>query len=269
MTDKKDPSFDQHLAPDPAPPQVTGLTRTVIISLQTAIWWLSSHWLLLANVITGAILAWGILAPIFLAADMPEAAQTVYDWLAPHNHQLPQRSYFLFGQLGPLRTYSVEQLIAAGADPTNLQFFVGDEALGFKMALNQRMTAIFVALFLGGILWGLMKGRPKVGPVWFVLLLLPLLIDGFSHMLSENSSQGFRESNKWAVELTGGLLPPTFYESFYEGDQIGTLNWWLRTVTGLLFGFGFVWFLFTYFSLQFRAIRLKVEPKLRKVGVIK
>jgi hypothetical protein len=84
-------------------------------------------------------------------------------------------------------------------------------------------------------------------------------------MFSENSGLGFRADNAWAVSLTGGALPAWFY----EGTTLGSLSWLLRTITGLLFGLGLVWFLFSYFSFRFGAIRAKLEPKLSKKGGIK
>ena len=142
----------------------------------------------------------------------------------------------------------------------HLRAFVGNPEIGFKMGLNHRMIAIFSAIVIGGLVWGMAGGRPKLGPIMFVLLILPLLVDGFSHMLSENSGQGFRESNAWAVALTGGIFPP----EFYQGSTIGSLNWLLRTVTGLLFGLALVWFLFTYLSVKFEDIRTRLEPKIKR-----
>ncbi len=246
-------------------PVAPGSLRTFVIFLQKTILTLARHWFLVANVISGTILALGFLAPAFMSAGLTDTGQPFYNFLAPHNHQLPQRSYFLFSQAGGIQTYSLEQIIAAGADPENLQAFVGNPELGFKMALNHRMVAILMAIFLGGLGWGLAKGRPRLSLIWFILLMLPLLVDGFSHMRSESSGLGFRETNAWAIRLTGGA----FTDEFYEGSTIGSLNWWLRTVTGALFGLGFVWFLFTYFLVRFRAIRAQLEPKLRRIGAIK
>ncbi|MEW5961789.1 MAG: DUF2085 domain-containing protein, partial [Chloroflexota bacterium] len=225
---------------------------------------LSRHWFLVANLLAGTILALAFLAPALLALGRPEAAQAVYGWLAPHDHQLPQRSYFLFGRSGWLQSYSLEQVLAWGANPANLRAFVGNPEIGFKMGLNQRMAAIFTAIFCGGLGWGLAGKRPRLGAVGFLLLALPLLLDGFSHMLSENSGQGFRASNAWAVNLTGGVLP----DWFYAGSTIGSLNWLLRTLTGLLFGLGLVWFLFTYLSYRFGMMRAQLETRLRKIGGI-
>ncbi len=176
--------------------------------------------------------------------------------MAPHDHQLPLRSYFLFGANGGVQSYSLEQVTAAGAEPGRLRLFVGNPELGYKMALNHRMTAIFVGIVSGGLIWALAGRRPRVGAIWFMLALLPLLLDGFSHMLSEGGA-GFRESNAWAVALTGGAFSP----EFYAGTTIGTLDWGLRTLTGLLFGVAFVWFLYTYLDIRFTAFTRTLESR--------
>ena len=239
--------------------------RKLIIFLQKSILLLARHWFLVANLLSGIFLGLAVLAPALLAVGLTDAGQSIYRFLAPHDHQLPHRSYFLFSESGLIRTYSLEQVLAWGADSDNLRAFVGNPTIGFKMALNHRMVASFLAIFCGGLGWGLAGGRPRLGPVGFLLLTLPLLVDGFSHMFSENSGLGFRADNAWAINLTGGALPAWFY----EGTTLGSLNWLLRTITGLLFGLGLVWFLFSYFSFRFGVIRAKLEPKLSKKGGIK
>jgi len=241
------------------------MIRAGALGLQWLILQLARYWYAAALLCAFIILGLAFLAPALMAAHQPEAARTVYGWLAPHDHQLPQRSYFLFGRRGPVQSYSLEQLQAWGAGPHNLRAFVGNPDIGFKMGMNHRMTAAFAAIFGGGLLWGLARQRPRPGPGWFLLLTLPLLVDGFSHRFSEMSGAGFRADNGWAATLTGGA----FADSFYRGDAVGSLNWLLRTVTGLAFGLGLVWFLFTYLSVRFYAARLKLEPKLRRAGVIK
>lgn len=238
-----------------------GPARGLIIGLQRTILLLAKYWYALALWLAFVILALAFLAPILMALGFTDAAQAVYQFLAPHDHQLPQRSYFLFGRSGWVQSYSLAQVLEWGADPANLRAFVGNQDIGFKMGLNHRMTAIFGAIVLGGLSWGLAGGRPRLGPVGFLLLALPLLVDGFSHMISENSGQGFRANNSWAMGLTGGSLP----DWFYQGTTIGSLNWLLRTITGLLFGLGLVWFLFTYMSYRFGRMRIQLETKLRRL----
>lgn len=245
-------------------PAVTGPARTVVIILQKAILGLARYWFLLATLLAGTVLALGFLAPALMAEGYPSAGQAIYRFLAPHNHQLPQRSYFLFGQTGASLSYSREQVLQFGANPNNLQAFVGNAQVGYKTALNQRMIAIFIGIFGGGLLWGVAGQRPRLKFVWFLAMTLPLIFDGLSHMVSENSGEGFRQSNAWAVSLTGGI----FADSFYAGTTIGSLNWWLRALTGLLFGLGLAWYLYAFLAGRFLTIRVRLEPKLRKAGAI-
>ncbi|MCG3207087.1 MAG: hypothetical protein FOGNACKC_00687 [Anaerolineae bacterium] len=246
-------------------PKNRTLAARLVIWLQTGIYWLAVYWLPLAVAVPAIIFLLAVLAPALLVDGWVGPAQTVYGWLAPHDHQLPQRSYFLFGQQGFIASYSREQVLAWGADPGNMRAFVGNPAIGFKMGLNHRMTAIFAASLLACLIWLARGGKPRLGPLAFILLALPLLIDGFSHMFSERSGAGFRAGNEWAAALTGGA----FSAEFYSGTTIGTLNWWLRTITGALFGLGLTWFLLTYLSLRFAAIRRQLEPRLRRWGVLR
>jgi uncharacterized membrane protein len=240
---------------NPKPP-ITGWRRSLVLGLQQLVYWLACTWYFLFMAAAIVFLMLGFLAPALLAEGYDEAGTAVYRFLAPHNHQLPQRSYFLFGESAFLRSYSLEQLIAFGADPQQLQAFTGNGQIGYKTALNHRMIAIFMGTVMGGLVWGLRRGRPSLSLFAFMLLTLPLLLDGFSHMASESGS-GFRESNEWLVMLTGG----TGTAVFYSGDTIGTSNWWLRTLTGLLFGLGLVWFTFPRFAHYFAGVRRQLERK--------
>ncbi len=244
---------------------VAGRTRDAVIAIQKSILYLTRYWFLIANLLAVIILGLGFLAPALMSEGLTGAGQAVYRFLAPHNHQLPQRSYFLFSQAGGIQTYSLEQILAWGADPNDLEAFVGNFEIGFKTALNHRMIAIFVAILLGGMGWGLAGERPRLNRYWLIALSLPMLTDAISNMISENSGAGFSETNAWAVWLTGNV----FSNAFYNGTTIGTLNWLLRNVTGVLFGLGLIWFLYTYLSSRFKPVRAKLEPKLRKAKAIK
>ncbi len=264
MTNQTPPNKKIHQADDDHI-VVTGRTRRVVIALQKFILLITRYWFLVANMLTITILAVAILAPTFMAEGMISAGHRTYKLLAPHNHQLPQRSYFLFSAAGGVQTYSKEQLIFFGADPDNLEAFLGSPELGYKTALNHRMMAIFIAILGGGLVWGFTGQRPCITFYLLVILAIPMLADGLSHMISDNGDTDFRQTNEWAVALTGGAFPA----AFYQGTTLGTLNWWLRTLTGTLFGLGLVWWLYSYLSAQFKPVRAKIEPRLRKAKIIR
>jgi len=226
--------------------------------MQKVVWYLANYWFPLFLAVPLFFLLLGVLAPALLAEGKTEAATAVYRFLAIDNHQMPDRSYFLFGQANGIQTYPPETLIAAGADPQDWEAFTGNEALGYKTGLNHRMIAVFLGMVVGGLAWGLSRGRLGIGFIIFVLLTLPILADGFSHIISETEGTGARTTNEWAVAITGGAFP----EQFYQGDTAGSLNWWLRTVTGFLFGLGIVLFLFARFDNYFRQVRRRLGPRL-------
>lgn len=240
----------------PSQPPITGWRRSLVMGLQKLVYWLACYWYFLFMAAASIFLLLGFLAPALLAEGYDAAGTAVYRFLAPHNHQLPERSYFLFGESAFLRTYSLEQLIAFGADPQQLQAFTGNAQIGYKTALNHRMIAIFMGIVIGGLVWGLRRGRPSLSLFAFMLFILPLLLDGFSHIISEQGG-GFRESNDWLVALMGGMGTAVFY----SGDTIGSFNWWLRTLSGLLFGLGLVWFTFPRFASYFAGVRRQLERK--------
>ncbi len=89
-----------------------------------------------------------------------------------------------------------------------------------------------------------MPGQLIRGLSWktALLLLLPMVIDGFSHTISDmwGLEQGFRETNAWLAALTGHIFPP----AFYSGDTWGSFNSLMRLGTGLLAAFAVIFFVF-------------------------
>jgi uncharacterized membrane protein len=246
----------------------TGQARAVVIGIDRLILVMARHWLLLVNVFLGLYIGLAVLAPALMASGFTGPGRAIYRFFSFQCHQLPQRSYYLFSPAGDIQTYSLDQVVAWGADPTSpftLRAFIGSPEVGFKLAIAHRLTAIHTAMFIGGLLWIVLGRRlPRLSVLGYVLLALPMALDGGSHMLSEITRLGFRESNAWAVWLTGGLFP----SSFYVGTTVGSLNWLLRTVTGTLFGLATIWFVFPYLDEGFRDIRRQLEPKLRRVEAI-
>lgn len=241
-----------------------GRSRSIAIFLQKLVYYLSKYWYGLAMLFPTTFLLLGLVAPALMAENKIEDAQSIYRFLAINNHQLPERSYFLFGEEGGVRTYTIESLVASGMNLIDREAFIGNEIIGYKTGLNHRMMAVFIGMFVGGLAWGLSRGKLRVGLLVFLLLLLPILLDGFSHMISE-TNVGFREVNQWARLLSANL----FTESFYTQSKAGSLNWWLRAITGTLFGLGITWFLFSCFDDYFKNVRTKLAPRLRRIGALK
>jgi uncharacterized membrane protein len=209
---------------------------------------LARHWLLIVNTGYGIFIGLTAVAPTLLMLGLTGPAWLLYRAYALNCHQLPQRSYYLFGPHG-IDTYSLDQVLAWGADPNHLRNFVGNADIGFKMAMAHRNTAIFAAIFLVGLVYASLRPRVKgLSWKWYVALMAPMVVDGTSHMISELTGLGFRQTNAWAAWLTGGVLGA----GFYVGTTVGTLNWLLRTLTGALAGLASVWLLYPRIDQAFR-----------------
>jgi uncharacterized membrane protein len=185
------------------------------------------------------------LAPIFVELGWEAPASAIYLIYSFLCHQLPQRSFFLFG---PKFTYTLAEVQNAWQFTTNpmlLRQFIGDSLLGWKVAWSDRMVSMFTSLWLFGILWRPLRRWLKSLPWWgLVLFLLPMAVDGVSHLISDlyGIGQGFRDSNTWLAVLTNNVFPP----GFYAGDAWGSFNSLMRLLTGVLFGLGVVWFSFPF-----------------------
>jgi uncharacterized membrane protein len=208
-------------------------------------------WFPVAFVIVGLYAGLPWLAPVLMRLGWRQPAEAIYTVYSTQCHQLSQRSYFLFG---PKLMYAADELgIGAGpADFMALRAYRGTEALGWKVAWSDRMAAMYSTLFVSLAAARLLSTRIRPLPVWaFLLLLLPMAIDGGTHFLSDLSGfgQGFRDTNLWLADLTGGRLAA----GFYGGDAWGSFNAAMRLATGVLFGLGVAWFAVPRIEASFRA----------------
>lgn len=201
------------------------------------------HWPAILAVVLGLWVLLPLLAPVAMKANLPSLGKAIYLFYSAQCHQLPQRSYFLFG---PQLTYSLEQINLARGDfnlnPLLLRQFIGNAQMGYKVAWSDRMVSLYTSLFVGAAIYAVMRRRIKPFPVLvFVAFLMPLALDGLSHTVSDfwGIGNGFRDSNEWLRALTGNV----FSSTFYEGDAWGSFNAWMRLITGILAGVGLAWFL--------------------------
>lgn len=165
------------------------------------------HWLRLVCIVMGVFVGLPWLAPLFDWLGWYNLSHPIYSAYALTCHQLPERAGTVFG---------------------------------YQVAFCYRNTVLYGGLSLFGAVYGLARDRgvPKLGwmrrplPWWgFIILLAPMAVDGITHML------GLREPMM-------DMVMDASFGSFYIGSQPGSLNWWLRIITGLLAAFGAVWFSF-------------------------
>jgi uncharacterized membrane protein len=226
----------------------------------------SRHWLLLASLLWGLFAGLPWLGPVFMELGWTSAGKTIYSIYATQCHQLPQRSFFLFG---PKAMYSLAEIQAVWQDTNNpliLRQFIGNAETGWKVAWSDRMSSMYGAVFVFGLAYALLRKRLKPLPWWgFALFVLPMALDGLTHLISDLAGigQGFRDSNAWLAVLTGQAWPPTFY----AGDVIGSFNSWMRLLTGVLFGMGLVWFAYPYLEEWFAEARRDIGAKFERAGL--
>ena len=105
----------------------------------------------------------------------------LYRLYAPLCHQLPERSFFLFGSKW---TYTLPELIQQVGSEVPLRY-VGNPEIGFKLAVCQRDIATYLAMWMAGLVFVLIRHRlrPLSLPL-FGLLCLPIVVDGFGQLFA-------------------------------------------------------------------------------------
>jgi uncharacterized membrane protein len=179
-----------------------------------------------------------------------EAGRALYFIYSFFCHQLPERSFFLFGNM-PM--HSLAEIRSAGQNTLNplvLRRFIGNESMGWKVAWSDRMISFYMSIWFFALAWWPLRRKVRSLPWWsLALFLLPIILDGATHAVSDLAGigQGFRDTNQWLLMLTG----QAFSGSFYAGDALGSFNSWMRLITGTLAGLGIVWFAFPYLEAPF------------------
>jgi uncharacterized membrane protein len=211
-------------------PQATGWKRDLVVWIDRQIYALSKHWLTIFNLLIGLYVLLPILAPVLMTSGASTLGRAIYLVYRPACHQLPERSFFLFG---PQMSYSLEELWSLGAvsETDNVfsrQRILGTPEVGYKLALCQRDMALYGGLLGAGLLFSLVRGRLRPLKLWiFGLFLLPMAVDGITQLLF------LRES-----------------------------TWPLRVVTGALVGIASVWLLYPHLETAFAEIRQQVITRL-------
>ncbi len=201
-------SVDQHPTESDASRRLTDAINRLAASI-------ARHWLAIFNTVVFIFFALPFLAPVLMNAGATGPANVIYRLYGPACHQLPDRSVFLYGDE---HFHSLEELEANGYIPPGLNAlqrqalrWQGSVEAGWKIALCQRDLAIYGAIFVSGLVFGLLRPalRKRIGPdgkwpkmpVWvFALFLLPIAIDGFSQLF------GLRTSTPALRFLTGALM---------------------------------------------------------------
>lgn len=234
------------------------------IRLNRAVLWIGRHWLAVINSSVALFVLGAILAPALMKAGYSRPATALYVFYGFTCHQLPQRSYFLFGRQ---LMYPLEQLLDTWPNASTLwqqRAIVGDPTFGYKVAIGNRCSTIYPTILLVGLFFS--WWRKAITPLsvkGFILLSLPMALDGGSHFIGEITRLDFRYANVWLQTLTQNAFAP----AFYVGDAIGSFNWLMRTITGALFGLGLVWASYPYMRASFDETQTIIRHKFKKAGI--
>ena len=168
------------------------------------------------------------------------AADLIYKYYRVMCHQMPQRCYFLFGPQSyyPLTApegsgmLSIEDAIGYVPGFSDGRAFYGTPEMGYKMAICERDTAIYLAMALFCLIFAF-SGKHIITPRPLLLLLFgagPIALDGCTQMLSHIIPKALplRESTPLLRTVTGGLfgfclcwyLFPLLERSLRKGDEI-------------------------------------------------
>ena len=147
---------------------------------------LARRWLLFLNLALALYVGLPMLAPVLMNAGLTGPAALLYRVYSPMCHQLASRSFFLFGEqiaypreiagsrLTPIEAFmpGLPEFAEASADPAEwatflwpARRFVGNEQMGYKMALCQRDISIYATMVAGGLVYGLLRRRGRIRPM--------------------------------------------------------------------------------------------------------
>ena len=214
--------------------------------------WFSKYYMLVINFLLFLYVGLPFLAPILMKVNIQPAANLIYKVYSPLCHQLGFRSIFLFGEqnyypreLAQLGDYSTYEDITGTTviDVLEARKFLGDEVLGYKVALCQRCIAIYGSMLFFGLIFVLSRRKIKSlhWIIWIGIGLIPIGLDGVSQLPS------------FAAEI----LP--YWVPVRESIPL------FRFITGALFGLTTAWYLFPMIE---EAMQESYQIVLKKAHVI-
>lgn len=252
---------------------VTGRKRSVVIGVDRSVHWLSKHWLAVFNTIVFIYVGLPILAPVLMNAGLEPPARIIYSLYSPMCHQMTQRSFFLFGEqsayprelagtdLVPIEAYVDDIPEFDNASPGNwpaffaaARRFIGNEQLGYKMALCQRDISIYFFILVGGLLYAMLRNRIRIRALPLVLFVIigvgPIALDGFSQLFSY-----------WSIPIDGS--EPTGLAATVQGIfPLRESTPLLRASTGAWFGLTLAWLAYPHVNSSMKVTERQLDQKL-------
>ncbi len=228
----------------------------------------NKRWFVIFSIFYASFVGLPFLAPILMKIGVTQPAEIIYSVYQFLCHQLPQRSFFLNGEKTMYSLAEIQSAWQVTVNPFVLREFIGTAHMGWKVAWSDRMVSMYTSVLFVSWIWYPLRSKMKKFPIWvFLLFLLPMAVDGTTHMISDFSGigQGFRDDNLWLAQLTNMQFP----ESFYVGDSLGSINSWIRLLSGLFFGIGVVLFGFPYIGEIFEENTAIYENEQQKFEILR
>ncbi len=225
---------------------------------------LSRQWLRVLVIILLLYVGLPVAAPTLMHFGLTGPGRLIYTMYSPLCHQFAFRTWFLYGEqaaypraaanvpgIQPYEAFSADVIAATGSttSPQNLsnwtadlinlsRGFIGNQQMGYKMALCERDMGIYGALLAACFIYAIpyVRARLRPVPLWLYVLLgiVPIGIDGFSQLLSE------APINLWPMRES----TPAF-----------------RTLTGILFGLANAWLALPYIEDTMRQTAMDIRAK--------
>ena len=143
--------------------------------------WIARHWLALFNALVALYLLLPFLAPALARAGLTTPASLLYSAYSATCHQLPERSYFLFGER-PL--YSLSALESTGLEEGQSFFqrrsFRGNEAAGYKIASSEMW--LLCQSWWQAAFWPACRAKRSISLI-LSTLFGPMTFDGLNQLL--------------------------------------------------------------------------------------
>ncbi|MBI4926183.1 MAG: DUF2085 domain-containing protein [Anaerolineae bacterium] len=202
--------------------------------------WISKNYIHVFNVLIFLYVGLPFLAPVLEKVGAGLPAGLIYRMYSIVCHQLPFRSWILFceqtyyprAMAGIPGVLTYEDITNnAELNVFNDRWFVGNESVGYKVALCQRDVAIYGAMVIFGIGFALSGRKIRSIPwyLWVILGLGPIGLDGFSQLPSVMGNLPawlpIRESNPLFRSITGvlfGVLTTWYLYPMIEATMLET-----------------------------------------------
>jgi uncharacterized membrane protein len=214
--------------------------------------WLTKNYMILFILVLVLYAGGSFLAPVLMKVGAEVPARVLYTIYKPFCHQLAFRSFFLYGEqvyyprelAGINGVITYDDLIASGVIPGSVDLldardFLGNEYVGYKIALCQRCLAIYVAMLLLSIIFAATGNRikPIAWYVWILAGMVPIGLDG------------------------GSQIPGALGITLPEWMIIRESTPLFRVATGALFGIMTFWYLLPQVEDSMRESRVNLSKK--------